>query len=125
MTEAQILNQVCQYLKYQYPNVIYRVDFAAGMKMTIGQAVRQKKLQHGRAYPDLFIAEPNGEYNGLYIELKKYGEKVFTAKGKFKSPHIKEQYYMLEKLKDKGFMAEFAFGFDNCKYIIDKYMKMC
>lgn len=56
--EAILHQQVCQYLRMQYPDVIFRTDFAAGVKMTMGQAVRHKKLQSGKAYPDLFIAEP-------------------------------------------------------------------
>lgn len=58
MKEANVHYQVAQYLKHQYPQIIFRTDFAAGIKMTMGQAVKHKGLQSGKAYPDLFIAQP-------------------------------------------------------------------
>lgn len=95
-SEASIHSQVAQYIKMQYPGVIFRTDFAAGIKMTMGQAMKHKGLQSGRAYPDLFIAkQKKGEhplqekigmakfvifdstddkykdFAGLYLELKK------------------------------------------------------
>lgn len=93
--EASVHYQVAQYLKSAYPKVIFRTDFAAGIKMTMGQAVKHASLQSGRAYPDLFIAEPKikiireehnfgrdersvwySTYSGLFIELKREGAKL-------------------------------------------------
>lgn len=74
MKEANIHYQVAQYIKIQYPNVIFRTDFAAGIKMTMGQATRHKSLQSGRAYPDLFIAQPK-------LNLKEDGGFIITYLG--------------------------------------------
>lgn len=35
---------------------------------------------------------------------------------------IPEQYDMLEQLRQRGYMAEFACGFDEAKEIIDEYL---
>lgn len=121
--EARIHQMVCDYLKLQYPDVIFRTDFAAGTKMTPGQAVKHKRLQSDRAYPDLFIAEQNGRYAGCFIELKNEGVKTHKKDGTLVSnPHIIEQARMLERLQAKGYYASFASGFQEAKELIDEYL---
>lgn len=58
MREHDIYIMIADYLRYQYPTVIYRFDLAADLKLTMGQASKHKILQRYRGYPDLFIAEP-------------------------------------------------------------------
>lgn len=119
--EGILHKQVCDYLRLQYPTTIFRTDFAAGAKMTFGQAARHKRLQSGRAYPDLFIAEAKKGWHGLFIELKAVN--IYTLKGKLKSDkHLLEQDQMLDRLQSKGYKAEFAVGFDHARAIIDNYM---
>ena len=123
MKESTIYEQISQYLQLQYPGVIYRFDSAADMKMTIGQAAKNKRRNPHRGYPDLFIAEPHGDYHGLYIEIKKEGQDPYRKDGKLKSDeHIQEQAEMLRKLSDKGYAATFAVGFEGVKEVIDTYM---
>ena len=58
MTEAQLQEQVADYLRLQYPDVLFHSDFGSGIKLTPGQAARQKRQNGGRrAWPDMFIAE--------------------------------------------------------------------
>lgn len=122
-TEKSLHRQVVEYLKLQYPKVIFRTDFGAGIKMTIGQAVAQKSLQTGDKYPDLFIAEPNLRFHGLFIELKREGYKLLNKNNEYRTEHLKMQFRCMDKLISKGYMAAFAVGFDEAKQIIDKYMK--
>lgn len=122
--EALLHQQVCDYLRHQYPQVIFRTDFSAGARMTMGQAVKHKRLQSDRAYPDLFIAYPTEEYHGLFIELKADGVTVYKKNGELTSnPHIKEQEAMLERLRGLGYRASFAKGFKEAKELIDDYLK--
>ena len=134
MTELELQAQVADYLRLQYPNVLFHSDFGSGIKLTIGQAIRQKRLNGGRrSWPDLFIAKPqtvtfeDGEkyrYAGLFIELKKEGTKIYKKNGELVADeHIREQYKMLNQLFEEGYMAEFAVGFDEAKKIIDRYLK--
>jgi hypothetical protein len=137
MKESTIHLQVCHYLQRQYPKIIFRTDFAAGIKMTMAQAIKHRNLQSGRAYPDLFIAEPRAGAHGLFIELKKDGTKLTRTKdakqinkgdykirkiGDWFDPHIEEQAEMLALLSAKGYVAMFGIGFDAAKDIIDKYL---
>lgn len=136
MREHDIYKMIADYLRYQYPTVIYRFDLAADLKLTMGQASKHKRLQRYRGYPDLFIAEPDiGKTDGskrafkkiwfgLFIELKREGTRIFKKDGTLVSDaHIREQYDMLHDLRARGYAAEFACGFDEAKKLIDDYMK--
>ena len=130
MTELELQAQVADYIRLRYPSVIFHSDFGSGIKLTMGQAVKQKRLQGGRrAWPDLFIAEPrrnkiNGkQYHGAFLELKRDGVKVFKKDGGVVADsHIREQFYMINDLIRKGYFADFAVGFDEAKNLIDEYL---
>ena len=132
-SEHNLYEQIARYLQLQYPDVIYRFDLAADLKLTMGQAAKHKRLHPERGYPDLFIAESSaniwdspvrewGFYFGLYIEIKKDGEKLTKKDGSWRTPHITKQAEMLEKLRERGYKAEFGIGFEGCKKIIDEYL---
>ena len=146
MTELELQAQVADYLRLQYPDVLFHSDFGSGIKLTMGQAAKQKRLQGGRrAWPDMFIAEPKNvraeckvitdvgvieeahfleQKYGLFIELKKAGTRIFKKDGALVSDaHICEQFDMLEQLRRRGYMAEFACGFDEAKKLIDEYLR--
>lgn len=40
-----------------------------------------------------------------------------------KDKHLEEQAEMLEKLRARGYRAEFGVGFEGCKKIIDEYLR--
>jgi hypothetical protein len=148
-SEHSLYEQIARYLQQQYPDVIYRFDIAADLKLTPGQAAKHKKLHQERGYPNLLIAESStnvwnnpvrewGLYFGLYIEIKKDGTKLkrdkdakkilkgdtkIRKKGDWFDKHIEEQAEMLEKLRERGYRAEFGVGFDECKQIIDEYLR--
>ena len=120
--EQRLQISVCDYLRIQYPNVIFTSDIGSGMKLTIGQAVQAKRLRSSRAMPDLMIFEPNHEYKGLFIELK--STSPYKSKGGLKKDeHLQEQEAILDLLSGKGYKATFGVGFEQCKRIIDDYMK--
>lgn len=151
MNEAALQEQVAHYLVIQYPDVMFHSDFGSGTKLTPAQAKRQKR-QNGyrKGWPDLEIAEPrclrcmfchNGitipsvrpnfnpeecdginTYHGLYLELKKDGTRLKKKNGDWATEHIAEQAEVLEKLRQRGYCAEFAVGFDEAKRIINEYL---
>lgn len=119
--EGYLHQQVCDYLKLQYPKIMFRTDFAAGIKMTIWQAGRHKRLQSGRAWPDLFIAESRKGSAGLFIELK--AKTIYKRDGSLlANDHVAEQAEVLRALRDRNFEAVFAVGFDSARQIIDEYL---
>lgn len=127
MTELELQAQVADYIRLKYPSALFHSDFGSGIKLTMGQAVKQKRLQGGRrSWPDMFIAEVRSRedkyYHGLFIELKKEGTRLFKKNGDFASDHIKEQWETLGALTLRGYKAEFACGFDEAKEIIDEYL---
>lgn len=125
MTELELQAQVADYIRLQYPDVIFHSDFGSGIKLTMGQAIKQKRLNGGRrAWPDMLLAEPKSGYHALFIELKREGVRIFKQDGKLVSDeHIREQFDMLADLRQRGYAAEFGIGFDATKKLIDDYMK--
>ena len=98
-SEHNLYEQIARYLQLQYPNVIYRFDIAADLKLTPGQAAKHKRLHPERGYPDLFIAESSeninckdwnsivrewGFYFGLYLEIKTESNSPYKKDGTLK-----------------------------------------
>ena len=147
MSEAQLQTQLAEYIRFRYPGVMFHSDFGSGVKLTPGQAIKQKRQNGGRrAWPDMFIAEPtqvitneypckgvmlgkasNGfycaQFAGLFLELKRKGTRLKKKNGEWATPHIAEQADVLDALAFRGYKAVFAIGFDEAKAIIDDYLK--
>lgn len=123
MKESDLQVMVADYLRLQYPDVLFHSDFGSGIKLTMGQAAKQKRQNGGRrAWPDLAVAEPTAKYAALFIELKKEGTRLKKKDGSWASDHIAEQADMLDRLEFRGYQARFAVGFDEAKQIIDDYL---
>lgn len=122
MSEKTLHKAVCNYLRLQYPGILFNSDLSGSMRLTIGQAVQIKSLRSDRGFPDIVIYEPRGEYHGMFIELKKDGETVINKKGFPATPHIAEQYLIIERLCLRGYFAVFAVGFDEAKNAVDNYL---
>jgi hypothetical protein len=127
--EESLQLAVADHIVTNYPNVLFRTD-AGGIKLPIGLAKKLKDMNGGRrGWPDMFIAEPRVKsfpnvYHGLFIELKKEGTRIFKKDGKLVADeHIREQFDMLADLRNRGYVAEFACGFDEAKKLIDEYME--
>lgn len=137
-SEANVHQAAVNYVRRKYPNVLIRTDYAAGLKLTIGQARKHKAMQGGmRSWPDLQLAKPVGQYHGLFVELKKDGVKLLRDKdarkiladdyklrlaGDWWDLHTEEQAHMLERLREDGYAATFAVGLDDFMQVVDTYM---
>lgn len=135
--EEALQIRVCNYLRKEYPSVIFRSDYASGLKLTKYQAKTHRKMQSGRSWPDLFIYHPvthkkqdgsETHYRGCAIELKIKGTtiqlKIGPNKGKLTTnPHIREQAAMLRELNRVGYYANFSAGYDETVKLIDWYMQ--
>jgi len=130
MTEKQLHKSICDYIRLQYPNVLFNTDMS-GIKLTIGQATQAKKLRSDKGFPDIVIYAFHISdktnyvckvYSALFLEVKK--ETPFKKDGKLKkSDHLSEQLDMQNKLNALGYKAEFVWSFDMAKDIIDNYLK--
>ena len=70
LKEENLHLAVCNYIRMQYPDVLFNSDMS-GVKLTMGQAIKAKRLRSCKGFPDLVIYEPRGEHKGLFIELKR------------------------------------------------------
>lgn len=92
--------------------------------------IRMKKLSLVSHYE----TEAQDVCSGLFLELKKEGTRLFAVSCKPHDPrrgldtevyanvHIKEQADCLYELRQRGYCAEFAVGFEEAKRIIDEYL---
>ncbi len=136
--EVQLSIRVADYLCREYPDVMFHMDYGSGAALRPKQ-YKIQSAQNGcrRAWPDLEIAEhkmlpvknvntPAGYdvrcFGGLYIELKKEGERLRKRNGDWASEHIAEQAFVLDRLRNRGYMAAFAVGLEAAKKIIDNYL---
>lgn len=149
MKESTLQCHVADYLRLQYPHVLFHSDYGSGVKLTPGQAAKQKRQNGGRrAWPDLFLAEGRGYFvkrgdkppmfgnfictngdmdlyicNGMFLELKREGTRILKKDGTLVADqHIQEQHALLAELEKCGYAARFAVGFDQAKQIIDEYL---
>ena len=121
--EENLHLKICDYLRKNYPDVLFRTDFSSGMKMSPGQAAKHKKFQKSRAWPDLFIAESNILASGLFLEIKAENVIVFKRNGEIrKNKHLIEQDKMLKELNKKGYRARFVIGYKQAIFEIQEYL---
>lgn len=121
LKEENLHLAVCNYIRMQYPEVLFNSDMS-GVKLTMGQAIKAKRLRSCKGFPDLVIYEPRGEHKALFLELKREGEKIYNKNGGLKSGHLKEQDEVMQKLRNKGYACTFAIGFEQAKMYIDNYL---
>lgn len=122
--EENIHNALCDYLRLQYPHVVFTSD-ASGVFVGMNRAKIMSRQRSADKIPDLLIFEPRGKWRGLFIEIKVDRSKVFKKNGEFKKDeHVMGQYQTLCKLDAKGYFATFGFGVDHCISIIDDYMNL-
>lgn len=122
-SELDVHSAVCKYLKLK--NLMFISDFAAGIKMTKGMAMRQKSQKSDHDWPDIFVAEPKGRYHGLFIEIKRDRDSLYNKNGSMiKSDHLTDQLTCINLLNEKGYFARFACGFDEAKELVDNYLSL-
>lgn len=122
--EFILQKQVCNYLRLAYKDVLFMSDTIASVKLTAPQSVRNASVQkNGFKAPDLIIFAPRGGFHGLFIELKV--KTPYKKDGSLlKSDHLEAQDKTIKELRSLGYYADFSWGFDKTKEIIDWYLSM-
>ena len=116
----------CAFVAYcarQYPELIVFSDTAAHIPKTVKQQLRANKLQSCGKWPDLFIAQPSGEYCGLFMEFK--AESPFYKKkdGVLKQVERNEgQHDTMLRLRSKGYAALFVWELPQCIAVLNNYL---
>ncbi len=77
------------------------------------EAANLKRQGVKSGVPDVCILEPNHRFNGLFIELKVGSNKPSDNQNKW-----------LIQLRAKGYLAAVCYSFDECKDVINEYLKI-
>jgi hypothetical protein len=109
--EYHIQVALVQWLKTAYPKALFTIA-PNGMKLSIGSAVKLKRMGYSKGTPDIMIFEPRHGYHGLFIELK-------TKTGQI-SP---EQKIWNTSLEWRGYRSIFCYSFEEAVNEIDFYLK--
>lgn len=98
-------------------------DTIASVKLTKPQAGRNACIQKkGFKIPDIIIFEPRNGYHGLFIELKT--KSPYQKSGElYKCDHLAGQEKTMQDLRDRNYVAQFAWTFEMAKNSIDKYLR--
>lgn len=91
----------------------FRVSASAnGGSRHLYEAMNLKRMGVSKGFPDIEVPLPSGQYHGFYLEMKRQkGGKV-----------SREQREWLEYLKDNGYYAEVANGFEEAKEMFLHYL---
>lgn len=82
-----------------------------GGKRNLVEALKFKRSGVQPGVPDVCIPIPSGSYHGLYIELKRViGGKVSQSQSEW-----------LAFLREKGYYAQVAKGFEEAKEMVEHY----
>ena len=119
--EEQEQMTVVNYLRYQYPNVLFNISPVNCTNAQ--QGVKNKRMGANSGCPDLMLFSPNKNYHGLFIELKTPEKKdcfgkVYQKKGVVK----KHQQEYIDKLNNAGYLAVVCYGADSAIEIINSYL---
>ena len=118
--EYVLYRELAAYLRLCYPRVSYHFD-QAGLNLSKAQRGQLKAIQHSKGFPDLMIINPNGGI--LFLELKAEGNSPFKKDGSLISDdHVIEQANWLAYLRNAGYEASFAVGFDQARKYIDDFL---
>ena len=121
--EYQIQAGYVRDMGIKHPEIMVFSDTAAHIKKTIIQQKRANALQSGKEkWPDVFVAQPSGDYAGLYLEFK--AECPFKkSDGKLlSSEHVEAQAETMRKLRNRGYYCAFVWSVDLAIAITEMYL---
>lgn len=121
MSEDKVQEKVAAYVAKNYPAVIFDGN-SKNIKLEVWQGAAMKRMGKRRGYPDMFIASAKRGYHGLYIELKREGERLKKLDGDWVNEHVENQAEVHEGLRKAGYWADFVIGYEAAKKLIDWYL---
>ncbi len=113
-TEQQLTVSWCrlQYPKYRIISIPNGQMIGGRNKFALIKKYKAEGLSPGVS--DLLLCVAKKGYHGLWIEMKDKGKKASNL-----SP---DQVYWMSDMRDAGYRAEWAAGFDEAKKIIEEYL---
>lgn len=101
-----------RWLKREHSDLVFTSSPAAA-KMSIGAAMKMKRMGYASGIPDLIIFEPCGRYHGLLLELK-------TERGRVSD----DQSKIGIRLSLKGYLVEICYGLEEAKAAVENYLSL-
>jgi len=95
-------------------NGIRHTASANGGKRTVQAGRKLKLMGLSCGFPDITIPYQAGGYGGLYLELKRVRGGQPTS----------EQIAWIEFLRTQNYYADFAYGFEEARQIVMKYLAL-
>jgi len=93
-----------------------------GVRLTMGQAVKAKRMGMMRGFPDVFLPISRNGFHGLFIELKI--KPYIKPDGKTARPVVsQEQMWWQNQLAIQGYCARICYGFEAAKGQILYYLQ--
>jgi hypothetical protein len=123
--ENDVQTSIITWLKKNYPEVLFKCDGTTGMKMSIGMAMKQKRLGGiVKDFPDFSLYKKSGNYAALFLELKRPGIQIYKEDGTYyKNEHHINQSSTLQKLITEGYASSFGIGFEHSTKLITAYLQ--
>lgn len=109
----------------RYPKIMVFSDTAAHIKKTQIQQVRANALSTpGEKWPDVFIAQPSGDYCGLFLEFK--AESPYKVDGATlkKNDHVEAQRATMARLHNRGYYCDFVWSVEQAMKIVEWYLNL-
>jgi hypothetical protein len=111
--EQQALFMWLEVMANRYPILDLAFAIPNGGKRHIAVARKLKAEGVKAGVPDIFLPAPNGQYNGLFVEMK-------SAKGQ----PTKAQKQWIFALNEVGYQAVVARGWEHAANIIADYLHL-
>ena len=109
--EHQLQVNCINWMRYQHPKrLIFAIPNGGNRNVITAKKLKAEGVKAG--IPDLFLAVPNNEHSGLFIELKA-GKNKPTDK----------QNEIIEYLKNVGYRCEVIYNFDDFRATVNDYLK--
>jgi hypothetical protein len=102
---------IAEYMKWKHPDVKF-TQTMGGVRLTMKQAVKAKKMGYGKGVPDLIFFKACHGYHGLAIELKRDKRSKIST----------EQKEWCEYMNNEGYFACISTGVDETLELIDRYL---
>lgn len=113
---------VASYVKMNYKDVDF-ISESSGIRVGPGPAQLLSAIRSKGKLPDMTFLEPRAGYCGMALELKADGCSPYLKDGSLSTDkHVIEQAKTLARLRSKGFFAEFATGYKEAIWMIDRHM---
>lgn len=119
MSESDQQSALVRWFGLKYPAlsaflIAYPSGAIMGGKNKFALIAKLKREGWRSGVPDLFLAVPNKDYSGLFIEMK--------DQGKTQCSLSEEQKEYLRALNGMGYFADWCAGFEAAKAVIEEYL---